>query len=154
MDDLIKVIFFLFLLWSLIGPIISKNKKQKERNHIPKDPEDKARKPLPSNEVLEELFGLKLPREFENNFELEKEDLEKSVKPLETTFDKQQWDIDYDKIASLEKDFKILQENKIISTTTKSNYAFDIKRKIKSKSSLKDAIIISEIINKPKSLRK
>jgi len=160
MDDIIKVLFFLFFLWSLIGPIFSKKEKdQKRERQIPKRPEGKAKRTLPSkkpsNEVLEELFGLKLPSQTESyNYDFEKEDLEKINKPLEDSLTNQQWNIDYDKSSSLENDAKILVEEKPITASPQRNYATDIKRKIKSKSSLKDAIIISEIINKPKSLRR
>lgn len=176
MDDFIQIIVFLFFIFSIFGSLLGKKKPQQKRpQRIPqRRPGERTSSPSPrtqysTNEVLEELFGVKLPKtgnEYPNmgrDYEsmdvesrspsLESSSLEYSVQGVEQ---KDIPDIDYDTESSLET--SIISTMKISSESYEKkstrSVGTEIRKKIKSASTFKDAIIISEIINKPKSLRR
>ncbi|MCX7876346.1 MAG: hypothetical protein N2321_09300 [Melioribacteraceae bacterium] len=164
MDDIIRIIVFLFFVWSIIGGLTSnKNKKKKTpAQRIPNNYRGKVNRPLPPTskppeEILEDLFGFKIPKSDEQYESYENKDLEKEVEDLESTKQTMtQWNIDYDKLTALEKEQKNLtvDVSDINYSQKKVSPTNEIVNKIKNKSSLKDAIIISEILNKPKALRR
>lgn len=163
MDDIIRIIVFIFFVWSIIGSLFSNKNKKKDtpqrkyrRNYSGKEYQSLPSSSKTPEDILGEIFGNKLPNSMDydnkpNNVELENENLEKNEKSIT------QWNIDYDKLSSLEEDERILKkeiEKDFNSTTiTQLSSKNIVKEKIKNKNSLKDAIIISEILNKPKALR-
>ncbi len=164
MDDLIRILVFIFFVWSIIGGLKSDKKKKLPQNKLPENNSGKVRKPLPSynkppEEILGDFFGLKIPKSEEYSDSYESKDLEKEVDDLEklNQVTKSQWDLDYDKITSSENEpleiLNISYENNQVEKS-RLNYSKVIINKLKNRSSLKDAIIISEILNKPKSLRR
>lgn len=164
MDDLIRILIFLFFVWSIIGGIKSDKKKKAPQRKVPENFKGKVKQPLPSykppEEILSDMFGIKIPKTDEYSESYESKDLEKEVDDLENSKQvlSKQWNVDYDKLSSLEnlqnqqivEDYSIQLKNK----KQKTNYSKVIIEKMKNRSSLKDAIIISEILNKPKSLRR
>ncbi|MEW6006367.1 MAG: hypothetical protein AB1695_13750 [Stygiobacter sp.] len=164
MDDLIRILIFIIFVWSIIGGLKSDKKRKLPQNKLPQNYGGKEKKPLPSynklpEEILGEMFGIKIPKSEEYSESYETKDLEKEVVDLENSKQeaKTQWDLDYDKITftdnlqkkDLNVSYEINQAEKV-----KLNYSKVIIDKLKNKSSLKDAIIISEILNKPKALRR
>lgn len=167
MDDIIQIIVVLFFIWSIFGSI--SKKKKEEQKKFPQKPTGKAGRPLPSSsqrsseEILGEIFGMKIPKPvpdytYQNNYE--DVDIEKDAKDLEETptdYKNDAWNIDYDKQAKLENNLKALEPDSSIPDLVpdpRCAVSNRIKRKIKNSSTLKDAILISEILNKPKSLRR
>ncbi len=125
---------------------------------------------------LEDLFGIKLPESQEevqykgeknNRFEESEswdpeKEFEEKVKQrevlVERSIEKNIPDIDYDKTPSYENGN--IRRVKIQNTEVYEEKKFhnkqlnEIKRKLKNPDTLKELFIISEILNKPKSLRK
>ncbi len=162
MDDIIRILVFIFFVWSIIGGLKSDKKKKLPPDKLPQNYRGKAKRPLPSynkppEEILGDLFGFKVPKSEEYSDSYESKDLEKEVDDFEkiNRVTKTQWDLDYDNFSTFENEQKIvLNHSYEIKQTNKTNYSKVITNKLKNRSSLKDAIIISEILNKPKSLRR
>jgi hypothetical protein len=171
MENLFQVLIFLFVLYTIFNTVFGKKKPQDKSGNIPQrnpevQPQDSARKVKPSSdELLQELFGFKIPKtggeyetlpqnKYPSNSETELPDIgnqpsvESAVIP----------DIDYDKLPSLE-----LQQN--VASSSDSHSAYEVKtninprtvelqRKIKNPTTLRELYLVSEILNKPKALRK
>ncbi|MBI1939483.1 MAG: hypothetical protein HYS25_15345 [Ignavibacteriales bacterium] len=184
MDDIIQLIVFFFVIYSIVASIFGKKKTQKSetqrRTQVPYQTKDSgkvySRKQTSSADVLEELFGFKIPKT-ENEYRtanydreginLEKvswnpeKEFEKKVSAREAyekrNIEKRVPDIDYDKLVSLESARKktAVDHHKIYARQSDANKkAEEIKRRLKSKSTVKEAFILSELLNKPKALRK
>jgi hypothetical protein len=174
MDDIIQVIVILFFIFSIFGSVFGKKKPpQKRPQRIPQrrpgEVKTSSGSQYSSSDVLEELFGVKLPKTGNEYPRIERDyesvNIESEAADLETTtldFTRQNLktnevqDINYDKQLSLE-DTKPKDHLPSVDKYDKKRYllkSFEIRKKFVSSSSLKDAILISEIINKPKSLRK
>lgn len=181
MDNLIEIIVAFFIIYSIINSILASKKTQRRKTNIPKydwksSPSRSNEQMNPNFETLEDLFGIKIPKT-ENEFpktkteesqsletftwDPEKEFKEK-IKQREAleyrNIQKNLPNIDYDKTPSYEiaevrrvdkQDVKIYEEDKI-----KNPRLLEIRKKLINKSSIRDLFIISEILNKPKALRK
>lgn len=186
MDNIFEIIVFFFVIYSILGSIFGKKKPKK--TNIPSEPmrpqtiykrQDDNKVVLnksPNNQdILEELFGIKLPKTDDHeiqNVEKTSPDIEHSTWDPQKEFEQKVQtrekyeyrniekvipDIDYDYQNSLEI------SRKQIKTAIKSHYdhkvisfekARKIKEKLTDKESIKELFIISEIIGKPKALRK
>lgn len=184
MDDIIQLIVFFFVIYSIVASLFGKKKTQEgetqKRTQSPyqtKGREKVYSKRQPSNaDVLEELFGFKIPKTEDKyraaEYDREGIDLEKVSWDPEKEFKKKISareayekrnikktvpDIDYDKLSSLESagkrtavdHHKIYEQKKSVNKKTE-----EIKRRLKSKPTIKEAFIVSELLNKPKAFRK
>ncbi len=179
MDDIIQVIVILFIIFSFFSNALKKKPEKKDnRTKIQTrrvEPRKTASTQQPSpTDILEDLLGLKLPKtdgeyQFPNRGrDYEDEDIERESASLENSLPETEkqpkyastyQDVDYDKIASMES----TQETKQLEFDLNKVYdykslehkkSFDIVKRIKNSSAIREAVLISEILNKPKSLRK
>ena len=174
MDNIIQVIVIIFVIWSILGSAFKKkpqNPPQKVKRRIPGDG---SNQPSPnysktSQDVLEDILGFKIPQpnsEYPEESNYEAEDLEISSKDLETNTPEvgteAQYDsipdVNYDKLAPLEtaasKSLRVDIHKQYLEKVFVTDQREQIKKKIRDRSTLRDAVLITEILNKPKALRK
>ncbi len=174
MDNLLEYIIFFFVLWSLLSSVFGKKKQQqkpKPAQHRTGTTLQKEKQSYSSTDIFEELFGMKIPKtggeypplpskhspqDYERNWETESETVS-----LEKTSEikKEIKTVNFDTYSSLEtaKSTKRIQPLTTaikVQTEQLSTRTLDIKKKIKKPSTLREMILISEILNKPKALRK
>lgn len=184
MDDIIQLIVFFFVIYSIVASLFGKKKTQKgetqKQTQSPYQTKERekvySRKQPSGADVLEELFGFKIPKTEDKykrtdydregiNLEKVSWDPEKEFERKVTTreayekrnIEKRVPDIDYDKLVSLESAGKrtAVDHHKIYAWKSDANKkAEELKRRLRSKSTIKDALILSEILGKPKVLRK
>ena len=172
MDNIFQILIFLFVIYTIFNSLFGKKKPQKPQNNFPgnetgEDETKSSPKPRYSSteDILKDMFGLKIPKsgdEYENlpqrNYP---DDLETDLPDMEnqTELEKKNiQDVNYDRIPSVE-----FQQNTI--TTDEPNIAYEVglgfnnrtnelKQKIKNHTTLRELYLISEIINKPKAIRR
>lgn len=174
MDNLFQVLIFIFIIWSILGSAFKKKPEKPQQKVARKIPGEgkqspSSRYPKTSQDVLEEILGFKFPQQDPNDSyssNYENENLEKSGEDIETkqiepaAFDKNVSipDIDYDKIKT-----QVSVESEKLQTNIHQQYTLSksenlksiiIKKRLRTKTSLRENILISEILNKPKALRK
>jgi len=180
MDNIIQIIVFFFIVYSILAPILGKKKPPQKTNKKPVKQnynynEGVRNKPRTSSQpsstdILEDILGFKIPKtggEYEKsipesrdiNYDLKTVDYDTDLKTnyrnLET--DSKIPNIDYDKLPSIESDkkFDSVQSELIADTLTKmSKKTRYIKSKIVNKAEIRDIFLIKEIIDKPKALRR
>ena len=172
MDDIISILIWLFIIINVLASIKKNKKKQAETyeesdfDEIENYPEDGA-----DDETID-FFGLKLP--VQKKEEAKKISVQEPPESTSITTQTQYVDektaenidssalLDFSKMEEeikrsqeLEKSFftdeKVGAEKTNVPRTGKSNL---LKEKLRDKSELKRAVIFSEILNKPKALRK
>lgn len=174
MDNIVEIIIFFFIIYSIVAPLLSKKKQQQQRaqrqspRNYSGDEEKHSSSPRTSTtDILEDFLGFKIP----------KTDNEYSHLPEEyPTGDRELKTMDYEtdlqtNYRSLEKELKLPNinleklsvQNKIESVEPVKEYELltknysklsELKSKFKDPASVQDYILISEILNKPKSLRR
>lgn len=173
MDDVIQVIIFLFVIWSFLSSAFKKKpepQKTQKRSSQNKSGQKQTMN-YSTKDILEDLFGVPLPKnenenpsqrgrmhypqDFEHEWNPEKEN--NSLDKLKSVEEREIKDIDFDKLSSLEVEGKIRRvkpnEPLVIESKLINERAKEIKRKIKDSATIRDAVLISEILNKPKALR-
>lgn len=185
MDNLFEIIIFFFVIYSVLGSLFGKKKQQKnqqqqqKRKTVPASarrvPQTSAPNKPSSQDILEELFGMKFPRTEEDtsyaqrrsndNLEYEswdpQKDFEKKVEQKEKyeyrNIEKKIPDINYDKLAALETEQKKINSAKSVLAYTEikkiDKRTNEIKNKLRDPKTIRDLYLISEILNKPKALR-
>lgn len=187
MDNIIEIIVFFFVIYSILGSLFGKKKKQQKTSpserSAPDIPRQTRRVPqtgIPqrpsSQDILEELFGLKIPKpeeadpysrpENQENLEYQSWDPEKDFKKKVEEKEKYEYrniekeyaDVNYDKISTLEKTKKrqkpVIKKQEPLTPVTLNKRTVEIRQKLRDPQSIRDLFIISEIINKPRALRK
>lgn len=187
MDNIIEIIVFFFVIYSILSSLFGKKKKQQKAQPsdttVPDIPQPTRRVPqtgIPqrpsSQDILEELFGLKIPKpeeadpysrpENQENLEYQSWDPEKDFKKKVEEKEKYEYrniekeyaDVNYDRITTLEKSKKRLKpavtKHKPNTMVSLNKRTVEIKQKLRDPQSIRDLFIISEIINKPRALRK
>lgn len=172
MDNIFQLLIFLFVIYTIINSLFGKKKPQRPQNNFPKDETGEAEtktSPKPqyssTTDILQDLFGLKIPKsgdEYENlpqrnypgNLEIDLPEIEKESDSEKRNIP----DINYDKLISLEtQQTKTLSDEPHIAYEVGFSFnhrTMDIKQKIKNPASLRELYLISEIINKPKAIRR
>lgn len=184
MDNIIEIIVFFFVIYSILGSIFGKKKPQQKKNQqqykrpVPQQ-QRTATKPVPSQpssqDILEELFGIKIPKPEENsdystnktadNLEYSswdpEKDFQKKVEQRQNyeyrNIEKDIPDVNYDRIAALETTKKkVKTAEPIILNEKKEIYkkALEIREKLREPKSVRELFLISEILSKPRSFRK
>jgi hypothetical protein len=172
MENLFQLLIFLFIIYTIFNAVFGKKKPQAKGGNVPQrnpeaQPQNNNRRAKPSSdELLQELFGFKIPKtggEYETlppsqyptdlEIDLPAADNQPSVESTVIP------DVDYDKLPSLEN-----QKNNVVYSkeyqaayeqTNKANYrTLALVEKFKEPKTLQDLFLISEILNKPKALRK
>jgi hypothetical protein len=161
----------------MLAPVLGKKKPQpkqkpaqRKNNYGGDASRTRTSPPTSPTDILEDFLGFKIPRtedEFpqseENksaeNYNLQTvdydTDLKVNYKDLEV--ENKMPDVDYDKLPFLKSipQEDILTNEKILGVSSLSNEKIRfIKNKLKTKSELRYIILISEILNKPKALRR
>lgn len=187
MDNIIEIIVFFFVIYSILGSLFGKKKKQQKagpsEKPLPDIPRQTRRVPQTrspqrpsSQDILEELFGLKIPKpeendqysqpEYQENLEYQSWDPEKDFKKKVEEKEKYEYrniekeyaDVNYDKISTLEKTKKkpkpVTIKKETLPTVSLNKRTVEIRQKLRDPQSIRDLFIISEIINKPRALRK
>lgn len=171
MDNLFQWLIILFVIYTIFKSVLDKKKTQRRDGEIPHErsgeveSDTSPRPQYSSGDVLQDLFGFKIPKtgdEYETyppkNYP---SDLEADLSDVyaQSKIEKEELpNIDYDKLASLEV-------QQIPPTTAEYHSAYeevvlqnqrmaDLKEKLKNQKTLRELFLISEILNKPKALRK
>ncbi|MEJ5350222.1 MAG: hypothetical protein WHS65_01390 [Melioribacteraceae bacterium] len=184
MDNLIEIIITFFVIYSILNMIAGgkkekdKSKFPEEEDHLNSSSESyRYRKQKSDGEItIEDLFGIKIPEtEYESSETKSKENIslenlswnpekefEEKIKQREAlehrNIAKEIPDIDYDKTPTYEiaavrrvdkQDVQVYEEQKSFENQLKN-----IKTKLKDPKTVRELFIITEILNKPKSLRR
>jgi hypothetical protein len=184
MDNIIEIIVFFFVIYSILGSIFGKKKTQQKKN------QQQYKRPVPqqrrtttrrapsqqsSQDILEELFGFKIPKPEENtgysttnqadNLEYSswdpEKDFQKKVEQRQNyeyrSIEKEVPDVNYDKIATLETaKRKVKISDPIVQKNKKEIFkkTIEIKQKLREPRTVRELFLISEILSKPRALRK
>ena len=181
MDNIFQLLILLFVIYTIYNSLFGKKKPQRPQNNFPRNETGEAdtkASPQPqysSTDILQDLFGLKIPKsgdEYETypqknypgNLEIDLPEIEKESDAEKRNIPDINYDklispvINYDKLTSLEaQQTKTLSDEPHIayevgfSFNRKTN---ELKHKIKNHATLRELYLISEIINKPKALRR
>jgi len=169
MDDLIRLIVFAFIIFFIFGSLFRKKNQPQNQKKFPPDKSEEATKSSSdsSTEILHDLFGIPLPKtggEYENSprqsFPSRIEASASKAESFNMIEAVPGVDINYDKLPSLEKQTNLYVEQAAEPQKayevglTFNNRTVELKRKIKNPISLRELYLISEIINKPKALRR
>lgn len=169
MEDYFQIIFIaIFIISSIISSLNKKKKQQAKTSKVEQSGLQKKQIPVqreqkPANKILEELLGFKieLPEPPQKEAPIRYSENEKSWDPAkEYETHAEDGVSDYQKKNAEKKD-QVSQER----TKYKAFRSEDVKRKyvpkkttkekiISSQSNLKDYIVIQELLNKPKALRR
>lgn len=166
MDNLIEYVIILFFIFSLLQPLLSKKKKQQTGggNQDEKSPDVQQRNSR-ATQTLEDLFGLSLPKTPDYNTgygnvpdsEHMTWDPAGEFKNIEGTKPKPLPDIDFDKpqaksfIDSKRTEMAADFLNQSVET---ESHADIIRTKLRNPLTIREIILISEILNKPRALRR
>lgn len=187
MDNIIEIIVFFFVIYSILGSIFGKKKKRRT-NDSPEPRDQKIsykrydekkvvfKKPSANQEILEELFGIKIPKTESDygtrNVEAESRDLENTSWDPEKEFEqkvtarekyeyrnieKDVPNVDYDKLTSLEgtkRRSKTVSQIHYDYKVVTYGKAKKLREKLLTNQSVKELFLVTEILNKPKALRK
>ncbi len=152
MDNIQDIIVFLFIAFSILSSLLKKKKKA-EKGNQPARPS--AKKPVFN---LEEMLGIQMPPEQQKEktvsevdaYFLQNSQKKEIKKESEKTYSEKR----AEKIKELES---LKEKEKVIKTTVKTissrSKSSDFKKKILNVSSLKEYIIMNEILGKPLALR-
>lgn len=176
MDNLFQLLIFLFVIYTIINAVFGKKKPQRTNREIPRErtgeveSDTSLQTQYSSGDILQDLFGLKIPKtggEYETYPQRYPSNLETDLPDIDNQpeFDNQLEiekrnlpDVDYDKLPSLE-----LQQNVASSADYHTAYevhsslnqrTVEIIQKFRNPKTLRELFLISEILNKPKALRK
>lgn len=178
MDNLFVLLIIFFVIYSILSPVLNKKKQQNTDSKIPQGytGDVKTRtSPQPSpRDIFEEMLGFKIPQSEDeyrkplpqssrtNNNEMPSidydTDLKVEYKNLET--DQKMPDIDFDKLTTAQideiKNQEEAQQNMghYKSTNPINKKTIAIKQKLANPTSFREIFLMSEILNKPKSLRR
>jgi hypothetical protein len=159
MDDLVKIIFFAIIIISFFGSMFKK-KPQPKRQNSQDQMDGSAQQTLPPSnyDILQDELGGKLPQ------------TDSEYPPLKTVPSNvdNSWTVSIDKMDekpetvyekptplenAMKSEFYSEPQKLYVPIAPLSKRAIELKKKIKSKASLRELYLISEILNKPKSLR-
>ncbi len=181
MDDIIQIIVILFFILSAFSGIFKKKKQQRqEMEKKTPSPKPSSKK---TKDVFEELFGVKFPEEEESQVQTasyekpisketwdpesefsektytpqQKSTIEKKKPKIESQYKPTWQQVNYDKLSrsdikDLEKDSNLIE--KVKNKVFVNQKALEIKNKLDSQNTIREFILISEILNKPKALRR
>lgn len=184
MDNIIEIIVFFFVIYSILGSIFGKKKQQQKKNQPQyKRPVPQQRRtttnPVPSQQssqdILEKLFGIKIPKPEGNtgysttksadNLEYSswdpEKDFQKKVEQRQNyeyrNIEKEISDVNYDRIATLETTRKkVSTPEPIILKDKKEVYkkALEVRQKLREPRTVRELVLTSEILAKPRAFRK
>lgn len=172
MDDIIRLIIFFLILYSIFGSFFGKKKnEQRTQKQFPQGGREEAKQKTSSQpqysatDLLQDLFGVKLPKTGDEYGLPQRTNQHTDLEYKLPEWSKQTEietrnipDINYDKLPSLE-----VQQNLSVPVEKTITYepvmlfnkrTIELKKKIKNPATLKDLYLISEILNKPKARRR
>jgi len=159
MDDIVRIIFFAIIIISFFGSMFKKKPQPKRQNS--QDPAGGSAKqtPPPSNyDILRDVLDINLPKTGGEYPQLKTTPLKVDntwTVPVDKIDEKPE--AVYDTPTPLEEAMKsesFSEPQKLyVPIVPLSKRAIELKKKISSKATLRELYLISEILNKPKSLR-
>lgn len=152
MDNLFDYLIILFFIFSAVGSLFKKKPEQKKK--YPKTEMPSKSEPISSQQESG----------YENPFDLGKSTNDDTVKEVGTYYDKSDSIEDkFEKSIEAQIPIRISESKKDKKSDTgnttvtqsfyKSNIYLGIRQKLSNTESIKESIIIAEILNKPKALR-
>ena len=167
MDNLFQILIFLFVIYTIFNSVMGKKKPQKTNRDIPGETTGEfestpsSQTQYSSGDVLQDLFGLKIPKTGDEYGTYPPSGYSAESSPpddRENIENREMPDIDYDNLPSLEvtRALETEADNQTVYEVQRtSNLRMaDLKQKLRTKQTLKELFLISEILNKPKALRK
>jgi hypothetical protein len=182
MDNIFELLIFLFVIYSVVSSIFKQKKQPNKKNpqtYQDYNKGDEVEAPMKKNdEVLEELFGFKIPKDYQQKTQPQpkkNESLETSSWDPESEFDKKIRtretltkrevekinkipNFSMEQITKLEakakkkiKDDILFKPATVKKDTNKRNTL--ITDKLRDSTNLRDAVILTEVLKKPKALR-
>ena len=160
MDDLVKIIFFAIIIISFFGSMFKKKPQPKRQNSQDQmGGSAQQTSPSPSNyDILQDMLDSRVPKTGSEY---------PPLKTVPTNVDNS-WTIPIDKMDekpeavyekptplenAMKSEFYSEPQKLYVPIAPLSKRAIELKKKIKSKASLRELYLISEILNKPKALR-
>lgn len=154
MENLIQVLIFLFIIYFIFGAAFGKKKPQDKTSEGTGG--EGTTRPSPTTEDVLEMFGFKIPKtgdEYEQP--LPQPEVKKRTKLEEITPQAATSELTTPTVMEEVKEEKAFADNvKAYEVIQKSNErAISLKEKIKSPTTLRELILVTEILNKPKAFR-
>jgi hypothetical protein len=156
MENLFQLLIFLFIVYSIVSALSGKKKTKAtdEQEDTNKTGDVNTSPNNSTGDILEDLFGIKLPK---TGNEYPKQ------KPASSPFNRKPEDVSIVEGEPVPEDPSLKVAGKVI--TVEQSKAYDtsfsfnqrtvtLKKKIKNPETIKEFLLISEILNKPKALRK
>ncbi len=160
MDNLFQLLIFLFIIYSIFNVIFGKKKTQGTGANVPGKPEGegstKSSRSSPPTDLLEEMLGYKT-RETNNEYQEPKPNtgstwippvIETGITDVKISEDSVPTPMDSNQTSSASPD---QIKYSLASGNARTQ---ELKYKIKNPSTLREFYLISEILNKPKALRR
>lgn len=155
-----------FLIWFIASSLLQKNKKN-NKDSIELDEKDENSNSF-SMQDLRSLFDNSLNKlktdsnfamESDNNYDVDSENLDSDKVNENIDFNQREKEIDSENANKIQFSTKLQghsrsNKNLIISKKNKINVPKSLNRVFKSKNELRKAILLKEILDKPKGLRK
>lgn len=154
MENFIQLLIFLFIIYFLFGSIFGKKKPQDQTSEG--SGAEGPKRPSPTTEDVLEMFGFKIPKtggEYEQP--LSQPEIKKKTRLEQIKLKAATSELTAPTVMEEVKEEKTFADNvKAYEAAQVSNErAASIKEKIKSPSTLRELILVSEILNKPKAFR-
>lgn len=153
MDNFLQILIFLVIIYSIFANVLSKKKTEKQRTEIPNNAqgeEPEVSSPQYSqNDIFGDLFGNRLPNT-PGSETLPKEPIKSTVLEKLVNTENVQPEL-YSNYIQQPVNFS---QPMIVDLILTNRRTLELKEKIKNPATLRDLILISEILNKPKALRR
>jgi hypothetical protein len=170
MDNLFQLLIFLFVIYTIINSVFGKKKPQRTNTEIPQrksgefEPDTSPKPQYSSGDILQDLFGVKIPKtggEYETYPQRYPTNLETDLPDINNRpeIEKRNMpDVDYDKLPSLEVQSTVSSAAEYHTayevSSSLNQRTIELIQKMRNPKSLRELFLISEILNKPKALRR
>jgi len=156
MDNFFQVLILLIIVYSVFANILSKKKSENQKIEIPQNAKgenpDDASPQYSQDYIFGDIFGNKLPRQEENmraNYETAYS--QPDIKQADQKVQEQSPGL---KNEIKEQTYSVDPPIMVDVSRPTNIRTLELKKKIKNPATLREFILISEILNKPKALRK
>jgi hypothetical protein len=156
MDNFFQVLIILIIIYSVFANILKKNKSEKTKIETPQDTKgedpDDASPQYSEDYIFGDIFGNKLPRQEEVGQEKYKtSNLQTVIKEAD------QKEVEQSPVLKNDipdQTYSVAPPIMVDVALPTNVRTLELKKKIKNPATLREFILISEILNKPKALRK
>jgi hypothetical protein len=152
MDNSLQLLIILIIIYTVFANILNKKKQVPQRTEIPMDTQGEdsndSSPQYSQDDVYLDILGNRLPASKKNNIPVEP--VPSNNMEIKTDTDIFQLDI-YTDSQQASVNFS---QPMIVDTLRTNKRTLELKSKIKNPAKLREMILISEILNKPKALRR